>query len=70
MKAPNKPQAGHQSYQHSNHNNPDTRRDTQKHHYADHDQELTDDSNFKEGKPRRNVDLDLRDKSDNLEADE
>ena len=46
----------------------DNRRDTQKHRYADHDEKLTDDANFKEGKPK--TDLDYRNTLDNLEAEQ
>lgn len=68
MKTPQTPQNGQQGYQHSNHRSHDNRRDTLKHQYAQHDEKLTDDSNFKEGKPKDDS-MDFRDTLDNLEAE-
>lgn len=57
---------GQKNYQNSNQRNPDNvRNDTTKHHYADYE-ELTNDENFKSGKPTNmGDDMDFRDKDDN-----
>jgi len=62
---------GQKNYQNSNQRNPDNvRNDTSKHHYENHE-ELTNDENFKSGKPKSSLgdDMDFRDKEDNLEGD-
>ncbi|WP_318640657.1 hypothetical protein [Flavobacterium ardleyense] len=56
---------GNRSANHRAGDNP--RSDTQKHQYSDYNEEQTNDELFKGGKPK--VDMDFRDKADNL-ADE
>ncbi len=60
---------GQKNYQGSNEVNRDhARSDTRKNQYEDHDERLTNDANFEEGRPTEK--MDFRDKQDNLEADE
>lgn len=69
MKAPNKTHDDQHHYHHSNQRNPDNiRQDTQKHRYQGHDDMLTNDENFKEGRQKRDTEMDFRDKNENLEA--
>jgi hypothetical protein len=60
---------GQKNYQHSNQRNPDNvRSNTEKHRYAEYEDELTNDQNFSAGKPTSmGDDMDFRDKADNLE---
>ena len=57
---------GNRSANHRAGDNP--RSDTQKHQYSDYDEKLTNDEEFKDGKPKEK--MDFRDKDDNLEAEE
>ncbi len=58
---------GQKNYKNSNERNPDhARSDTQKHHYKEHEETLTNDANFDaNGKPK--VDMELDDKNQNVE---
>ncbi len=49
-------------------NSENERSDTQKHKYTDYDDKLTNDENFKAGKPTEK--MDFRDKDDNLTDEE
>ena len=52
----------------ANRNPENERSNTQKHKYTDYDEKLTNDEDFKDGKPK--VKMDFRDKDDNLEGEE
>lgn len=57
---------GQRDYQNSNQRNPDNvRNDTRAHHYRQHDETLTNDAIFEDGKSR--VDLELDDKDQNVD---
>ena len=58
------PQRVQENFNHEQ-NSSHARDNTAKHQYEDHEK-LTDDSRMKEGKYRKNEDVDLRDKQDNL----
>jgi hypothetical protein len=61
---------GQKNYQHSNQRNPDhNRSDTRDHDYKDYEESLTNDANFKEGKPVVD-DLDFSDNNENVNPDE
>lgn len=61
---------GQRNYKHSNERNRDAARsNTEKHRYKDHEEELTDDSNYSLNSSEPKKDLDFRDKNNNLEDD-
>lgn len=58
---------GQKNYQHSNERNPDhARNDTQKHHYKEHEETLTNDANF-DAKGQPKVDMEFDDKDQNVD---
>lgn len=60
------PHDGQKNYQNSNQQNPDNVRNaTRDHRYKEHDETLTNDAIFEDGKP--NADLELDDKDQNVE---
>ncbi|NMH29005.1 hypothetical protein [Flavobacterium silvaticum] len=59
---------GQKNYDHSNQRNPDNVRNaTQKHHYKEHDETLTNDENFNIDTNQIDVNMEFYDKDQNVE---